>query len=61
MVKCPNCGSTAQISLVGTDYVTYSHLIEVWRCSCGCVVRRTMKVTNQLIEYPNGTVEGRDE
>ena len=61
MVKCPNCGSTAQMSLMGTDHVTFSHLIEVWRCSCDCVVRRTMKVTNQFIQYPNGTVEIKDE
>lgn len=57
MVKCPHCGSTAQPKLIGTDYPTYSHLIEIWRCGCGCVVRRTMKVTNQMIDYPNGTIE----
>ena len=61
MVKCPNCGSTARMQLIGTDHVTYSHLIETWRCLCDCVVRRTMKVTNQMIEYPNGMVEIKDE
>ena len=63
MVKCPNCGSTAQMTLVGTDYPTYSHIIEVWRCGCGCVVRRTMKLMNQFTEYPNGEIqyENRDE
>ena len=57
MVKCPNCGSTAQITFIGTDYVTYAHLIEIWRCGCGCVVRRTMKTMNEFIEYPDGRVE----
>ena len=61
MVKCPNCGSTAQVKQVGADYVTYSHSIEVWRCSCGCVIRRTMKMINQMIEYPNGEIEVKDE
>lgn len=57
MIKCPNCGSIAKISLVGTDHITYSHLVETWRCLCGCMVRRTMRVTNQFVEYPDGRVE----
>jgi len=61
MIRCPNCGSTAQVKQVGADHVTFSHLIEVWRCSCGCVIRRTMKVTNQMVEYPNGRTEIKDE
>ena len=61
MVRCPHCGSTAQIKLVGTDHPTYAHCIEIWRCGCGCVVRRTMKVTNQMVEYPNGTIEIKEE
>jgi hypothetical protein len=61
MTKCPHCGSTAQIKLIGTDYPTYSHCIEIWRCGCGCVIRRTMKVTNQMIEYPDGRVESEDK
>lgn len=61
MIKCPNCGSTAQIKLIGTDYPTYSHCIETWRCGCGCVVRRTMKETSRFIEYPNGRVESEEK
>lgn len=61
MVKCPNCGSTAQMKLVGTDYPTFSHAIEVWRCGCDCVVRRTLKVTNQMVEYPDKRVEVKEE
>lgn len=57
MVKCPNCGSTAQMKRVAIDYVTFSHAIEVWRCGCGCVVRRTMKTVNEMVEYPDGKVE----
>lgn len=53
MIKCPHCGSTAQIKLIGTDYPTYSYCIETWRCGCGCVVRRTMKIVDQIIDYPN--------
>lgn len=61
MMKCPHCGSTAQMAQIALDYVTYSHSVETWRCGCGCVVRRTMKVMNQMIEYPNGTVELKEE
>ena len=61
MVKCPNCGSTAQMKLVGTDYPTFSHCIETWRCGCDCVVRRTMKVTNQMVEYPDKRVEVKEK
>ena len=61
MVKCPNCGSTAHMVRIALDYVTYSHAIEMWRCSCDCMVRRTMKAVNQITEYPNGRVESEDK
>lgn len=60
MIKCPNCGSTAQMKRVALDYVTYAHANEVWRCGCGCVVRRTMKEVSHIIEYPNGRIEGEE-
>lgn len=61
MIKCPNCGSTAQMEPIGTDYPTYSHCIETWRCECGCAVRRTLKVVDQMIDYPNDTNEIKEE
>jgi hypothetical protein len=45
---------------VALDYVTYAHAIEVWRCGCDCVVRRTMKEVSHMIEYPNGRIEGEE-
>ena len=58
MVKCPNCGSTAQMKLLWTDYHTFSHAIEVWECrGCGCRVERIMKEQNRIITFPNGGVK----
>ena len=34
MIKCPNCGSTAQMRFIDS-WKTSSHLREVWDC-CDC-------------------------
>lgn len=36
-IKCPNCGSTAQVELVWADRSSYSttHTKE-YECGCGC-------------------------
>ena len=58
MVKCPNCGSTAQMKLLWTDYHTFSHAKEIWECcGCGCRVERIMKEQNRIITFPNGEVK----
>lgn len=37
MFKCPNCGSTAQIEIVGIYDTTYPSMQEIFmRCGCGC-------------------------
>lgn len=61
MIKCPHCGSTAQMKLLWTDHHTFSHAMEVWECGCGCRVERIMKEQNRIITFPNGGVkyEGR--
>lgn len=37
MIKCPNCGSTAQTELMCQPFVSRQTkmLTEGWRCSCG--------------------------
>lgn len=38
MIKCPNCGSTAQIEILKTEYKEDGAIIEViryYRCGCG--------------------------
>ena len=35
MIKCPNCGSTAQVKSTGTrNNVVIAHI--EYRCGCGC-------------------------
>ena len=57
MVKCPHCGSTAQVKHLWTDYHTYTHAVEVWECGCGCRIERRMKEFDRLITCPNGGVK----
>jgi len=57
MIKCPNCGSTAQMKYMFTDHPTSQHSIEKWRCLCGCVVERQMKEQERIITYPNGGIK----
>lgn len=33
MVKCPQCGSTAQVCLSGIDHIDNCVIV---RCNCGC-------------------------
>ena len=33
MVKCPNCGSTAQVRIIGTSYFHRNH--RLFECGCG--------------------------
>lgn len=50
-IKCPNCGSTAQVELVWADRSSYSttHTKE-YECGCGChfEVIFEVKTTNIL-------------
>ena len=57
MIKCPNCGSTAQMTLLWTDHYTFSHSTEKWECGCGCRVERILKEQNRIITFPNGGVK----
>lgn len=39
MIKCPNCGSTAQPEVIETDYVENGwtiNRIATYQCGCGC-------------------------
>ena len=37
MIKCPNCGSTAQPKLIWEDRASYStKKIKEYTCGCGC-------------------------
>ena len=57
MIKCPNCGSTAQVELLWhdnynrTDYHEYDY-----RCGCGCEFEVRFEVVSTKIkeEYKEG-------
>ena len=53
MIKCPNCGSTAQVKLLLSDRLT----TEIWKCGCGCKIERLMEEQHRIIFYPNGAVK----
>ena len=52
MVKCPNCGSTAQIQLIDHDTYIWNEQINIYltyRCGCGrgFVTRATIDKANE--------------
>ena len=51
MIKCPNCGSTAQVKETFSNYSTIlGALCKSYRCGCGCYI--------QTQTYDNGTTIG---
>lgn len=50
MIKCPNCGSTAQIK-INTPPSVYEVglVITTHKCSCGCVFERRYKLSEVKI------------
>lgn len=38
MVKCPNCGSTAQITLIDRYHYDKKKIAEEYECKCGAIV-----------------------
>lgn len=51
MVKCPNCGSTAQVKLIQEYWSKISHsTCKHYACGCGCVF--------QIENWTNGTIHG---
>ena len=46
MIRCPNCGSTAQVRRVNTTFgVNWNSTTQnnFYRCGCGCAFRRSIK------------------
>lgn len=38
MIKCPNCGSTAQITLIDKYHYGKGKIAEEYECGCGAIV-----------------------
>ena len=49
-IKCPNCGSTAQVALTWRDTDNYSTTeIREYICGCGCCFEVDFEATNTKI------------
>lgn len=53
MVKCPNCGSTAQVKLVCHSFISNNRqiLTEEFECGCGC--HFLLNTSEMMMEYGN--------
>ncbi len=55
MVKCPNCGSTAQVKLIygddlrDQDSVDLTYIMQQFQCGCGCEFMRVFKQEETII------------
>ena len=49
MIKCPNCGSTAQVKLISTEMRHDDwEWLETYKCGCGCTIERRVQVREQI-------------
>ena len=54
MIKCPNCGSTAQVKCIWEDMELYtSEIYREYECECGCHFEVTLEVSNIKILEEN--------
>ena len=53
-IKCPNCGSTAQIKKIGS-VENDNTIIEIYECGCGARVERILNVSSITHWSPLGT------
>jgi hypothetical protein len=53
-IKCPKCGSAAQIELVWEDHTNYNtKKIKEYVCRCGCLFEATFTLTETKILEEN--------
>lgn len=48
MIKCPICGSTAQIKLVRTSEIN-DLIFKTYECGCGCQTIETYSKSNTVV------------
>lgn len=54
MIKCPCCGSTAQVKLIWEDRSSYNtEKIKEFECDCGCVFEVIFTVSQVKILEKN--------
>ena len=54
MIKCPSCGSTAQVKHIGAEWGSET-AIRKFACGCGCEFLRFYNVNDlcEIIKAPN--------
>lgn len=55
MIKCPNCGSTAQAKVAYVPNPSRTAIIERITCGCGCVTMATYKLVKEETRTADGT------
>jgi hypothetical protein len=55
MMKCPNCGSTAQIKLLDTIEAG-NRIVEQYSCGCGASTTRHLELITTTCYSSNGTI-----
>lgn len=58
MIKCPNCGSTAQVKVSYAPNPTRTVIIEQRICGCGCRTTATYKLAKEETRTKSGTLIG---
>lgn len=54
MLKCHNCGSTAQVKKIGSTE-NDTTIIEIYQCGCGAKIERILSVSSIAHWSPTGT------
>lgn len=54
MIKCPNCGSTAQIKFVEGYHYTTKSIAEQYECNCGAKLVRHYKLQVSILYTDDG-------
>lgn len=58
MIKCANCGSTAQMQVFYTPNPTRTEIVEQRICGCGCQTIATYKLAKEETRTKSGTLIG---
>lgn len=53
MIKCPNCGSTAQMTFYGVESNDTTE-IKLYKCGCGCTIQQFWKLEKTACYDENG-------
>ena len=61
MIKCPNCGSTAQIKLVESYHYNTNNIAEEYECGCGAKLIRRYKCQISILYTDEGAKYIREE